>query len=59
MFGGCSKLNYIKVEFTDWGDITNESTAGCVSDVEETGTFVCPAELDVKQRGTRYIPEKW
>jgi hypothetical protein len=54
MFYGCEKLSHIKVAFTDWGT----DTENWVTDVAETGTFICPEELSLEY-GDNFIPEGW
>ena len=56
MFYKCSKLNYIYVRFTKWRAL---DTSGWLSGVSETGTFICPAELDTTTRETSTVPENW
>jgi len=58
MFNGCSKLNYLKVNFTSWTDASNV-TLDWVSNVSATGTFVCPMGLDVSNRDASHVPEGW
>ena len=55
MFYGCEKLSHIKVAFTDWGT----GTEIWVTDVAETGTFICPKDLLEKIWGVSHIPEGW
>jgi hypothetical protein len=53
MFYGCTSLNKIIVNFTDWN-----ATGNWVYNVSSTGTFICPTELPI-QYGNNYIPEGW
>ena len=39
MFEGCSNLEWIKVNFTDWGGL---ATQAWVSGVASDGLFICP-----------------
>ena len=54
MFKGCTKLNYIKVNFTEWGDETD----GWVDGVSSTGTFIKPSRLR-ELYGINNIPIGW
>ena len=56
MFEGCSSLQSIEVNFTEW---TEYGTTSWLQGVSATGTFTCPAELDVTKRGGDRIPEGW
>ena len=56
MFEGCSSLQSIEVNFTEW---TEYGTTRWLQGVSETGTFTCPAELDITKRGDSRIPEGW
>jgi hypothetical protein len=65
MFSGCKKLNYIKVEFTDWNS-DDHSTSFWVNSIADVGTFVCPSALVYNDEGTydpsfgtSYIPKGW
>ena len=58
MFYGCTSLNYINVNFTDWNS-SDHSTEYWVKNVASTGTFVCPAELDISTIGTSNVPSGW
>ena len=58
MFYGCTNLNYIKVSFSDWNS-SNSSTSYWVNNVASTGTFVCPAGLDVSTTGVSNVPSGW
>ena len=63
MFSGCSKLTYIKVNFTDWnsGNCTKDWTYGTKS----TGTFYKPSSLESTKNASgntsnaNYIPYDW
>ena len=57
MFYGCSKLNDIKVAFTDWSEDI-EATVDWVAGVGAEGSFECPEGLEVKY-GPHYIPTGW
>ncbi|MCQ2176760.1 MAG: hypothetical protein MJY41_02335, partial [Bacteroidales bacterium] len=57
MFYGCSKLNDIKVAFTDWSEDI-EATVDWVAGVGTEGTFECPENLAV-QYGNSFIPAGW
>ncbi|MBQ0141432.1 MAG: Ig-like domain-containing protein [Prevotellaceae bacterium] len=57
MFNGCTKLNYVEVAFTSWNNNTN--TTDWLSGVSETGTFICPKELDQTTRDASHIPAGW
>ena len=56
MFKGCSSLQSIEVNFTEW---TEYGTTRWLEGVSATGTFTCPAELDITKRGDSRIPEGW
>lgn len=56
MFSGCTSLQSIEVNFTDWISV---GTSKWLEEVSETGTFTCPAGLDVTQRDDSHIPEGW
>ena len=60
MFYNCTKLNYIKVNFTNWSkyDQTARPTLNWVKNVSPTGTFKYPSQLS-KRYGESYIPENW
>jgi hypothetical protein len=57
MFGGCSKLNYIKML------ATNISASSCLSNwvsiVSSTGTFVKNPAMTSLPNGTSGIPNGW
>lgn len=59
IFSGCSKLEYLKVNFTDW-NTTQSSTTNWLKDagknISET-TFICPNQLDVSTRSDNTVPE--
>ena len=65
MFYGCTTLNYIKVNFTDWnsGNYTNSWTYG----VHISGRFDCPTTLTATKNtdafnvysDTSHIPQGW
>lgn len=55
MFNGCTNLNSITMYASDWDET---STIGWVNGVSPTGTFTCPAELDIPT-GESGIPEGW
>lgn len=55
MFSGCSKLQKIKVQFTEW---PTDWTRNWVNNVAADGTFICPDALP-DERGVNRIPENW
>ena len=57
MFSGCTNLNYIKALFTD--EPSKETTAGWLSNVSSTGTFVKSKDATWDVRGDDGIPEGW
>ena len=57
MFEGCKNLNYIKALFTD--EPSKETTAGWLSNVASTGTFVKSKDATWDVRGDNGIPEGW
>ena len=62
MFNGCSKLNYLEVDFIDWWASEDSASPSWLYNVSATGTFVCPKELDESNgetRGPHAIPEGW
>lgn len=52
-FSGCSNLNQIQVNFTNWTGLTD-----WVNSVASSGTFIKPSELPEKYGGS-YIPDGW
>jgi hypothetical protein len=56
MFGGCTSLNYIEVNFSNWG--SNDGCQHWVWNVAANGTFVKPAALP-EERGDNRIPSGW
>ncbi len=61
MFNGCTNLNYISVEFSQWhtaGSSNSPITEYWVHNVASSGTFVCPKDLEQKY-GDNYIPTGW
>lgn len=56
MFYNCSKLNMIKVKFTNW--YSGKATANWVYGVSGSGTFYKPSGLGTN-RGVNYIPNNW
>ncbi|MCQ2076715.1 MAG: leucine-rich repeat protein [Bacteroidaceae bacterium] len=60
MFKNCSNLNYVKVGLKEWSSSTvTWRTTDWLSGVSETGTFICPKELDQTTRDASHIPENW
>lgn len=57
MFSGCSKLNHIKVGFTDYS--ATDALTNWVDGVATNGTFVQPLDSTFDVRGTSGIPENW
>lgn len=55
MFVGCSNINKIEVNFTNWLD---GQTADWVNGVAKNGTFICPQELPI-EFGEDRIPVGW
>jgi hypothetical protein len=56
MFKGCTKLNYIKVGFTDWH---STATTNWVQDISSlSGTFKKPETL-TETHGPSNIPKGW
>ena len=57
MFYECTKLNYVKVGFTNW----NPTSATSNWLPENTGTFECPQELidNTSERTTSTVPSSW
>ncbi len=62
MFSGCEQLNSICVNFNKWPTRTwvtdPDGNINWVANVSETGTFVCPNNLEIKY-GDCYIPKGW
>lgn len=58
MFGSCSKLHSLKVDFHDWND-AQQSFLDWLLDVSSNGMFNCPSDLDVNQRDSSHIPSGW
>lgn len=58
MFRGCTSLNNIQVNFTNWGSADDEITTDWVLNVKSTGTFTKPSALP-STRGNSYIPSGW
>ena len=62
MFGGCTALKRIKVNFTEWprksDDDTSLLTGNWMWDVPPGGTFYKPEALE-ERFGPDYIPEGW
>ena len=60
MFKGCSSLNYVDVEFTNWN---GDATENWVDGVKQTGTFVSPFALDKTTFSSSRVPlnsdHKW
>jgi hypothetical protein len=54
MFKGCTKLKYIRVEFTSWGN----GNGNWLDNVYSKGVFSCPSSLP-DTRGSSYIPTNW
>lgn len=63
MFYNCTKLNEIKVHFTDW--YSGSCTSGWVYGTKSTGTFYKPSTLPSTKNtsgnisGSNYIPYDW
>lgn len=55
MFNGCSNLNSISVQFTEWLD---SATTNWLKSTAATGTFNCPTELQIIY-GDSNIPGNW
>jgi len=55
MFQGCTQLSKVNVAFTKW----DYSTENWLKDVSPTGTFTCPATLDISTRGVDTVPTGW
>ena len=55
MFVGCTKLQYIEVDFTKWN---TDATENWVSSIASTGTFVKPVALPTRF-GSSNIPSGW
>lgn len=58
MFNGCTNLNYIKVNFTQWKDISNNPTTCWLNGTSSLGTFQKPYNLEMI-RGENNIPQNW
>lgn len=58
MFNGCKNLNYIKVNFTEWLDVSNNPTTCWLNDTATSGTFQKPYNLELT-RGVNNIPQNW
>lgn len=65
MFRKCSKINFLRVSFTDWGEQSRFAvepptwdTDSWVYGVASNGTFICPVELPEEFWISR-IPEGW
>lgn len=57
MFSGCTSLQSVEVGFVNWwkqGDYQ-----GWLKNVSDTGTFTCPAALDVSTRDEKHVPQGW
>ena len=60
MFAGCTNLNDVTVEFTDWNFNGGFNvTTRWLENVAESGTFHCPVSLDMSVRDTSHVPEGW
>lgn len=61
MFGGCTNLSVIEVDFTSWTSDVEDSGdvfSDWVSGVANKGVFIKPAEL-TEEYGSNRIPEGW
>ena len=58
MFNGCTNLNYIKVNFTQWKDISNNPTTCWLNGTASLGTFQKPYNLETII-GENNIPQNW
>lgn len=56
MFKDCTNLNYVEVAFNQWSD--ESATTDWLSNVQTSGTFVCPSSLP-DERGASRIPTGW
>ena len=56
MFKGCSALDSVTVNFTNW-NIAN-ATTDWLYNVSAAGTFCKPDDLP-ETRGANYIPDNW
>ena len=57
MFNGCSSLSSMDVKFTAWSP--SSATGSWLSGVAATGTFKCPADLDITLSDASHIPAGW
>jgi hypothetical protein len=57
MFNGCTNLNSINVNFSDWNP-TSYATYYWIGNTAANGTFTCPADLPEEFEISR-IPTGW
>ena len=61
MYNGCTSLNSVEVDFTEWPYYGSGMYMGCqdwLKDVASSGTFTCPSTLDYGGTVTTY-PASW
>ncbi len=61
MFSGCERLNYVKVNFSEWvPSCTTNWLEGAGTKATQTPVFECPVELDAEtKRDASHVPEGW